>query len=84
MNKAVYIQTAEKRDLSAILNLIKDYERYDVEFAKRYHDIYFSKNKITEQDEVFVAKMEGKTIGVIGFKSSVTGSGLVSCILSHC
>jgi ribosomal protein S18 acetylase RimI-like enzyme len=67
MNKAVYIQTAEKSDLSAILSLIKDYERYDVEFAKRYYGIYFRKDKITEKDKVFVAKIDGKTIGVIGF-----------------
>jgi hypothetical protein len=66
-NRTVYIQTAEKSDLSAILNLIKDYEHYDVEFAKRYYDIYFGKNKMTEKDEVFVAKIDGKTIDVIGF-----------------
>jgi ribosomal protein S18 acetylase RimI-like enzyme len=67
MNKSVHIQLAEKGDLRAILNLIKDYERYDVEFAKRYYDIYFQKDKITEKDEVFVAKIDEKTIGVIGF-----------------
>jgi ribosomal protein S18 acetylase RimI-like enzyme len=63
----VHIEPAEKWDLKAILNLIRDYERYDVEFAKRYYDIYFGKDKITEKDEVFVAKIDGKTIGVIGF-----------------
>ena len=63
----VHIEPAEKGDLKAILNLIRDYERYDVEFAKRYYDIYFGKDKITEKDEVFVAKIDGKTIGVIGF-----------------
>jgi len=67
MNNSVDIQPAEKGDLKAILDLIRYYERYDVEFAKRYYDIYFGKDKITEKDEVFVAKIDGKTIGVIGF-----------------
>jgi ribosomal protein S18 acetylase RimI-like enzyme len=67
MNKSVHIQPAEKGDLRAILDLIKDYERYDEEFAKRYYVMYFEKNKITEKDEVFVAKINGKTTGVIGF-----------------
>lgn len=67
MDGYVHIKPAEKGDLRAILDLIRDYERYDVDFAKRYYDIYFGKNKITEKDEVFVAKIDGKTIGVIGF-----------------
>jgi len=67
MNKSVHIQPAEKGDLRAILDLIRDYERYDVEFAKRYYDIYFRKDKITEKDKVLVAKIGGKSIGVIGF-----------------
>ena len=64
---SVHIVPAEKGDLKAILNLIKDFERYDVEFAKRYYDVYFKKDKITEKDKVFVAKLDGKTIGVSGF-----------------
>jgi ribosomal protein S18 acetylase RimI-like enzyme len=67
MNGSVHIEPAEKSDLRAILGLIRNYERYDVEFAKRYYDIYFGKDKITEKDEVFVAKIDGKIIGVIGF-----------------
>lgn len=67
MNKSVRIQPAEKGDRTAVLDLIGDYERYDVEFAERYYEIYFGKNKITEKDEVFVAKIDGRTIGVIGF-----------------
>jgi ribosomal protein S18 acetylase RimI-like enzyme len=64
---SVVIELAERDDLSAILDIIRDYQRYDVEFAKRYYDIYFRKDKITEQDKVFVAKINGKTIGVSGF-----------------
>jgi ribosomal protein S18 acetylase RimI-like enzyme len=67
MNGSVHIEPAEKSDLRAILGLIRNYERYDVEFAKRYYDIYFGKDKKTEKDEVFVAKIDGKIIGVIGF-----------------
>ena len=61
------IVLATKKDLNAILELVKDYERYDVEFAKRYYDIYFGKNQITEKDRVYVANIGAKTVGVIGF-----------------
>ena len=67
MNRAVHIKSAEKNDVKAILGLIKDYEPYDVGFAKRYYDTYFGSDKITEKDEVFVAKIGKETIGVIGF-----------------
>ena len=64
---SVHIVPAEIGDLKAILSLIKDYQRYDVEFAKRYYDIYFRKEQITEKDKVFVAKVDGKTVGVSGY-----------------
>jgi ribosomal protein S18 acetylase RimI-like enzyme len=67
MRISVLIEPAEKRDLRGILELIRHYERYDVEFAKRYYDIYFGDGQITEKDQVYVARIEGKTIGVIGF-----------------
>jgi len=67
MNLSVEIAVAAKKDLSSILPLIRDYERCDVKFAKRYYDIYFGKGQITEKDKVYVAKVEGETIGVIGF-----------------
>lgn len=67
MSISVEIEPAEKRDLSEILSLIRNYERYDVEFAKRYYDIYFKKSPIVEKDKVYVAKIKKKTIGVIGF-----------------
>lgn len=67
MNESVHVEPAKKGDLGVILNLIRSYNGYDVGFAKRYYDIYFRKDKITEKDKVFVAKIEGKPIGVIGF-----------------
>lgn len=67
MGERIEIVVAEKENMKAILALIGDYERYDVEFAKRYYDIYFEKNQITEKDKVYVAKMEEKIVGVIGF-----------------
>jgi RimJ/RimL family protein N-acetyltransferase len=67
MNESVYIKPAKRSDLKSILDLIKHYQRYDVKFAKRYYDIYFKKDKITAKDKVFVAKIEGKPVGVIGF-----------------
>lgn len=63
----VEIVLAAKKDLTAILALVRDYERYDVEFAKRYYDIYFAKGQITEKDKVYVAKIGGKITGVVGF-----------------
>lgn len=67
MSVSVQIEPAEEADLRGILALIRDYERYDVEFAKRYYNIYFKRGPIAEKDKVYVAKIEGKTIGVIGF-----------------
>ena len=66
MRMSVDIVLAEKKHLSAILALVGDYERYDVEFAKRYYDMYFGKGRITEKDKVYVANIDGRTIGVIG------------------
>ena len=66
MKNTVHILPARKGDLRGILNLIRDYERYDVAFAKRYYDTYFGKDKMAEKDEVYVAKKDVKTIGVIG------------------
>jgi len=67
MSVSVEIEPAKKRDLRGILVLIRDYKQYDVEFAKRYYDIYFKRSPIVEKDKVYMAKLKGKTIGVIGF-----------------
>ena len=67
MSKSIQIKSAEKADLKAILSLIKNHERYDVEFAKRYYNIYFRGEEITEKDKVYIAKIEENLIGVIGF-----------------
>ena len=64
---SVEVVLAAKKDMDAILSLVKDYESYDVEFAKRYYDIYFEKGQITEKDEVYVAKIGVEITGVIGF-----------------
>ena len=65
--KAPEIRHAKKEDLESILALVRDYEHYDVDFAKRYYDLYFQKDQIAEKDKVYVAKADGRTIGVIGF-----------------
>ena len=65
--KAPEIRLAKKEDLDSILALVRDCESYDVDFAKRYFDLYFRKDQIVEKDKVYVAKADGKTIGVIGF-----------------
>jgi len=63
----MHIKLADPEDLKDILDLVKDYESYDVEFARRYYELYFAKEKITEKDQVYVAKINEKIIGVIGF-----------------
>ena len=54
--------------MASILDLVRDYDRYDVEYAKRYYDDYFRKNRIADKDKVYVAKADRGTIGVIGFE----------------
>jgi ribosomal protein S18 acetylase RimI-like enzyme len=65
--KVPEIRHATKEDLASILDLVSDYELYDVEFAKRYYDLYFGKDQIADNDRVYVAKADRRTIGVIGF-----------------
>ena len=65
--KVPEIRHATKEDLASILALVSDYELYDVEFAKRYYDLYFGKDQIADNDRVYVAKADRRTIGVIGF-----------------
>ena len=68
MNKSILrIRQAKEKDLPEILRLIRIYERYDVRFAERYYKIYFSSHKMAHEDTVFVAEMDGKVIGVIGY-----------------
>jgi N-acetylglutamate synthase-like GNAT family acetyltransferase len=67
MKGYLHIEPAVQGDLRAILDLIKNYECHDVEFARRYYDLYFAKDKIAEKDQVYVAKIDAKVIGVIGF-----------------
>ena len=67
MSKSIQIKSAEKADLKAILSLIRNHERYDVEFAKRYYNIYFGEDEITEKDKVYIAKIDENLVGVIGF-----------------
>jgi len=65
--KVPEIRHATKEDLASILALVKDYELYDIEFAKGYCDLYFRKDQIAEKDRVYVAKADRRTVGVIGF-----------------
>ena len=53
--KTPEVRLATEEDLASILALVRDYERYDVEFAKRYYDVYFRKDQIADKDKVYVA-----------------------------
>lgn len=66
--KNVVIRLAKREKyINEILNLIRDYNRDDEKYAKRYYDKYFSGDDMTSDDAVFVAEMGGKVIGVIGY-----------------
>ncbi len=49
----MHIKLTGQEDLKDILDLVKDYESYYVEFARRYYELYFAKEKITEKDQVY-------------------------------
>jgi len=68
-NQRVVIKKATKKNLSDILRIIRQYQRYDVEFARRYYERFFSdkSDEMTEKDEVYVALLEEEPVGVIGY-----------------
>ena len=61
------IRKAIKADVPAMLELIRKYERYDEEYSKRYFDKYFSGDKAVREDTAFVAAVEGRVVGMIGY-----------------
>ena len=61
------IREAIKADVPAMLGLIRKYERYDEEYSKRYFDKYFSGDKAVREDTAFVAAVEGRVVGMIGY-----------------
>jgi ribosomal protein S18 acetylase RimI-like enzyme len=68
-NKKVIIRKATKKNLNDILKIIKEYQRYDVEFARRYYERFFSdkSDEMTEKDDVYVALLDEELVGVIGY-----------------
>lgn len=68
-SERIIIKEAEKKDMKDILNIIKEYQKYDVEFARRYYQKYFSKrpDEMTEKDKVYVAFSGKELAGVIGY-----------------
>ena len=61
------IREAIKADVPATLELIRKYERYDEEYSKRYFDKYFAGDKAVREDTAFVAAVEGRVVGMIGY-----------------
>jgi N-acetylglutamate synthase-like GNAT family acetyltransferase len=51
---SVSIRVARKQDLNAMLDLIRQHQRYDVEFARRYCAKYFEGIGIVKEDEVLL------------------------------
>jgi len=65
----VIIKKATKKNLTTILGIIREYQRYDVEFARRYYERFFSdkSDEMTEKDKIYVALLEDEPVGVIGY-----------------
>lgn len=68
-NTNIIIREATKADLNDVLHIINEYQRYDVEFARRYYRRYFSNepDEMTEKDKVYVALLGEELAGVIGY-----------------
>ena len=55
-------------DKKTILKLIKKgFGKHDLKFAERYYDKFFKDDKVTFEDEVFVAELDNQIVGVIGY-----------------
>ena len=54
-----------KSSLKAILALVRQHQRYDVEFSKRYYGMYFEGHKIVKEEEVFAGVLDSEIVGVI-------------------
>ena len=69
------IVTAKEKDMQEILKLIKKHGRYDAITAERYYKKYFySDDSELRNDQVFVGKLDGKIIGVIGYSRDYYGT----------
>lgn len=68
MNKNNFvIREAKEMDVPEMLELIRKHERDDGKYAGRYYEKYFSGDKITKKDTVFVAEIDGEIVGMIGY-----------------
>ena len=61
------IRNASKNDVPEMLELVRKYERYDEEYARRYYEKYFAGDKAVWEDTVFVAELGGRVLGFIGY-----------------
>ena len=65
---SVVIRSAQAQDLMALLAIIRETLEYDVKFARRYYERFFSDaDEMTDGDAVYVALMDGDIVGVIGY-----------------
>ena len=67
MSQNIHIREAQIQDQPVILRLIKLYSFYDLKFAQRYYDYYFSDSAVTNEDLVVVAEMDNQIVGVCGY-----------------
>ena len=65
-SKRLISRKAIKENLNDILSIIKEHQTYDVKFARRYYENFFS-DKLDKKDEVYVAFRDEELVGVIGY-----------------
>jgi ribosomal protein S18 acetylase RimI-like enzyme len=66
VRKRIVIRKATEKDQRDILSIIKEHRTYDVKFARRYYEIFFS-DKLDKKDEVYIAFRDEELVGVIGY-----------------
>jgi hypothetical protein len=80
VTEGLSIRLAKPGDLKAILALVRQHQRYDVEFAKRYYGMYFEGHKMVREDEVFagstrILSVLSDIVVIISQQTIATGSG---------
>jgi len=70
MKNDATIRKAKTVDKEAIIGLIESgFDEEDHIFAERYYRKFFSADEMIQEDEVFVAELENRIVGVIGYCS---------------
>jgi ribosomal protein S18 acetylase RimI-like enzyme len=70
MKSDANIRKARGEDKEAVIELIKSgFDKDDHQFAERYYDKFFGEDELLLKDKVFVAELDNRIVGVIGYCS---------------